>query len=274
MRLLLLVLMLPILALGQGARDASRHNSAIENYLALYSSTDQFPNSTNTAFIDFVNRADSKRASFRDDRAFLEHVFVKAHQKFLKDFEQYATFSELFEKGKYNCLTGTAIYALLLDHFDIEYSIIETNYHIFLTASTTSGKILIEATDPANGFITDPRKIESRIQRYRQNEVQTSEKNPYFFSFDLFNEVDLNQLAGLLYYNHAVANYNAHNYQSAIDHLQLAVELYDSPRIEELSRVIQLTVVESSLDNSAKEICIRKIQSIRKKRLQLMASVN
>ena len=63
-------------------------------------------------------------------------------------------------------------------------------------------------------------------------------------------------------------------HHAAIDHLDLAIELYDSPRIEELSRVIQLTVVESSLDNAAKEVCIRKIQSIRKKRLQLTASVN
>jgi hypothetical protein len=274
MRLLVVVLMLPILAVAQGPKATSTPVSSIEDYLELYISTDDNKAASNSGFIQFANRMASKRASFRDDRAFLEHVFVKTHQKFLKDFEQYASFGELFDDGKYNCLTGTTVYALLLDHFNIDYSIIETNYHIFLTASTNSGQVLIEATDPSNGFITDQAKIHSRIKRYRQNELQTSAKNLYYYSFDLYNEVTLNELAGLLYYNHAVESYNAHKYLSAIDQLALALELYDSPRIEELSRVIQLAVVGSSLDNTSKEICVRKLQSIRKKRLQMMASAN
>ncbi len=272
MRLLIVVLMVPILAAAQGSGTTSVPQSSIESYLDLYHHTDQTEAVSNDDFIRFANRMASKRASFRDDRAFLEHVFIKTHQKFLKDYEQYASFSELFDGGKYNCLTGTTAYALLLDHFDIEYSVIETNYHIFLTASTNNGQVLIEATDPSNGFITDQRKIQKRIKTYRENEIQTSAKKLYQYSFDLYNEVDLNELAGLLYYNHAVENFNRHKYQSAIDQLDLAFALYDSPRIEELSRVIQLAVVESSLDNGSKEVCVRKLQAIRKKRLQMMAS--
>ncbi len=273
MRLIVAVLLLPILAIAQGSRTTSSF-SPLENYLELYKSTDKAKAVSNADFMQFVNRMASKRASFRDDRAFLEHVFIKTHQKFLKDFEQYASFNELFGKGKYNCLTGTTVYALLLDHFDIDYSIIETNYHIFLTASTNDGQVLIEATDPADGFVTDNTKIQNRIKRYRENELQPSGKNLYYYSFDLYNEVNLDELAGLLYYNHAVESFNDHNYKSAIDQLDLAFERYDSPRIEELARVLQLAVVESSLDQKSKEICIRKLQSIRRKRMQMMASAN
>lgn len=274
MRLLVVVLMVPVLAIAQSTRTTSVSVQSIETYLKLYTQTDQRHTVSNDDFLRFANRMASKRASFRDDREFLEHVFMKTHQKFLRDYEQYASFSELFDEGKYNCLTGTTAYALLLDHFNIEYSIIETNYHIFVTASTNNGDVLIEATDPAHGFITDQKKIQNRINSYRQNEIQTSAKKLYYYSFDLYNEVSLDELAGLLYYNNAVENYNAHNYQSAIEQLDLAFSLYDSPRIEELSRVIQLAVVESSLDNISKEICVRKLQSIRKKRLQVMASAN
>lgn len=274
MRLIVVVLLLPILAVAQGSKTTSQPFSIIENYLELYKSTDNNKAVSNADFMQFVNRMSSKRASFRDDRAFLEHVFIKTHQKFLKDFEQYASFNELFGKGKYNCLTGTTVYALLLDHFDIDYSIIETNYHIFLTASTNDGQVLIEATDPISGFVTDHTKIQNKIKHYRENELQPSGKNHYYYSFDLYNEVNLDELAGLLHYNHAVESFNDHNYRSAIDQLDLAFERYDSPRIEELSRVLQLAVVESSMDQKSKEICIRKLQSIRKKRLQMMASVN
>lgn len=274
MRMLVVVLLLPILAAAQGTTPLSNSASSIENYIDLYASTDQQKGVAHENFVRFANKMASKRTSFRDDRAFLEHVFVKTHQKFLKDYEQYASFSELFEKGNYNCLTGTTIYALLLDHFDIDYSIIETNYHIFLTASTGNGQILIEATDPTHGLISDDTKIKNRIRYYRQNDVQPSSKKLYYYSFDLYNEVSLNEVAGLLYYNHAVENYNEHKYQSAIDQLNLAFERYDSPRIEELSRVIQLAVIESTLDKTSKEICIRKLQSMRKKRLQMMAYAN
>jgi len=275
MRLLIvLVLLLPILANAQGTTPVSGSASSIDYYLNLYSSSSGRQAVSHDEFHDFIGKMEGKRLSFRDDNAFVNHVFVKAHQKFLKSFTQYASFNELFEKGNYNCLTGTAIYALLLEHFEIDYKIIETNYHIFILATTNDGNVLLEATDPINGFVDQPGDIEKRIQGYRQNEIQeaSSRKNYYQYSFDLYNEVKLDELLGLMHYNIAIVNYNNQQFQSAISHLDQALELYDSPRIEEFSRVIMLSVVESSLEPSVKEFYVKKIQLIRKKRVMMVAS--
>jgi hypothetical protein len=275
MRLIVVVvLFLPILAIAQDFRTTSQAKLTTQEYLDLYSASDFSHNRSHDEFFGFIDKAESKRSMFRDDQAFIQHLFVKAHQKFLRDYEQYATFGQLFVKGKYNCLTGTAVYALLLDHFNIDYSITETNYHIFLTAKTSSGNVLIEATDPTQGFVTDPALIEKRIQAYRQNENAVAErgKKNYYYSFSLYNEVTLLQLAGLLHYNIAIGNYNDHEFGHAINHLDSALALYDSPRIEEFSRVLLLTVAESGLDKTMKELYMKKVQTIRKKRLMMMAS--
>lgn len=273
-RLIVAVLFLPVLAFGTDVKPVSGSYASLDYYLGVYSSSDGRDAVSHHDFLDFVAKLDSKRTSFRDDRAFINHVFVKVHQKFLKNFTPYASFGELLETGNYNCLTGTATYGLLLEHFGIDYKIIETNYHIFLLAGTGKETVLLEATDPINGFTDSPVEIEKRIALYKQNTIQAtaSNANYYHYSFDLYNEVKLDQLLGLMHYNLAIVNYNNQQFSHAISHLDKALELYDSPRIEEFSRVIMLSVVESSLDAPVKEFYVKRIQSIRKKRVMLMAS--
>jgi hypothetical protein len=248
--------------------------TSLDYYLNLFTSVEGESGMTDRSFNEFVNKLESKRASFRDDQAFVHHIFQKSHQKFLRNFEQYAPFRDMFGSGNYNCLTGTALYALLLEHFQIEYNIIETNYHIFVLVNTEKGKVLLEATDPLHGFISGSDEIAKRIQGYRKNEIQqtATDKKYYTFSFDLYNEVKLEQLLGLLHYNSAIVDYNNQKLQSAIAHLDQALELYNSPRIEEFSRVITLSVVESSLPTSMKEYYIKKLHSIRKKHTMMSAS--
>jgi hypothetical protein len=279
-RFLIAVLLLPILVRSQDVAIMSASvssnptSTSINHYLNLFASAEGMTEGKHDEFLEFLRKLESKRSSFRHDQAFLHYVFTKTHQKFLKTFTPYATFSELFQGGNYNCLSGTALYALLLDHFKIDYTIVETNYHIFLLANTSTGKVLLEATDPVNGFNEKPAEIESRISEYKQNVVQETEahKKYHHYSFNLYNEVRLDQLLGLMHYNLSILNYNKKQFQSAISHLDKALELYNSPRIEEFSRVILLSVVESPLDDSTKEIYVRKIQSLRKKRVTMVAT--
>lgn len=268
----LLFLMLPGFSRAEGTLSAP--TTSLDYYINLFSSSDGRSGVADKTFTDFVQRLKSKRASFRDDKAFVHHIFQKTHQKFLRNFTQYATFRELFYGGNYNCLTGTAIYALMLDHFQVEYRIIETNYHIFVLVDTEKGKVLLEATDPVKGFIDDSQEIEKRIQDYKRNDIQEAgiDKKYYRYTFELYSEVKLEQLLGLLHYNIAIAKYNDQEFQAAIAHLDQALELYDSPRIEEFSRIITLSVVESSLSTSVKEFYIKKLQSIRKKHVMMAAS--
>jgi hypothetical protein len=244
-------------------------------YVNLYSQVGA-PAKASDDLAVFVSRLEQKRSNFKHASDFLEHVFIKTHQKFLRNFSEYASFPEMLDKGSYNCLTGTALYALLLDHFDVRYQIIETNYHIFLLAQTDKGPILFETTDPANGFVTNAEEIEKRIAGYRQNSIQAtaSSKTYYRYNFELYNSVDLDQVLGLLHYNLAIVAFNSQDLNLSINHLGKAMDLYQSPRIEEFSRIVLLSVMEGNLDPSEKAKCLESIRALHKKHVIVTASRN
>jgi hypothetical protein len=225
-------------------------------------------------FSKFVERLDQKGEE-KNTVKFCRTLFNKTRQEFLRDYTQYASFGETLSKGKYNCLTGTALYAMLLERFNFEYTIIETNYHIFLVAYTREGRVLFEATDPLHGFVTDPDEIEKRIQQYKQNIMQPTaggKKKYYEYNVSLYQQVSLHQMSALLHYNFSIEAYNQQNFQEAIHHLDKALDLYSSPRITEFSAILLLSVLESKLDEPVKENYLKRIQAIRKKQLPVMAS--
>jgi hypothetical protein len=171
-------------------------------------------------------------------------------------------------------LTGTALYALLLDYFGIEYSIIETNYHSFLLATTIEGTVLFEATDPIYGFVSDPKEIERRIRYYKQNVIEPDIKSKkyYEYTFELYKTVSLIETKGLMHYNLSIDAYNRQEFESSIYHLDKALEFYNSPRIHEFSSILLLAIANSNVDKHAKDNYLKRVQLTRKKRAAVMAS--
>lgn len=272
----IILFLLPALAFGRPAKGpVTPLDGRIAYYAKLYSQTSANRQSTDELAL-FIEKLDRKQSNFKSTSAFLEHVFTKTHQKFLKNFSEYASFPETLSKGTYNCLTGTAIYALILEHFDIRYKIIETNYHIFLLALTEQGPVLFETTDPVTGFVTNNEEIEKRIATYKQNSIQatSSAKTYYRYTTDIYNSVSLDQVLGLLHYNLSIVAFNSNDLTLAIDHLGKAMELYQSPRIEEFSRIILLAVMEGNLTPSEKERCLETIRALRSKHVVVTASRN
>jgi hypothetical protein len=265
---------MPILVFIQGGSLLGQSHKNPEHYFSLYTKTGspQSPGLT-SEFLKFSRKLENRRAS-KDDKHFLKYVFEKTHQHYLRQYESYASFNELTDKGVYNCLTGTALYALILDHLGFKYKIIETNYHIFLVVNTADGMILFEATDPIKGFVADADKVERRLRKYKENQMThvDPQKNYYEYSFRLFDEVNLDQMLGLLYYNEAIEAFNAQQLPSAVNHLDKAIGLYKSPRIEEFTKIILMAVSQSTMEASVKESCVRKIQSIRRQKMHVIAN--
>jgi hypothetical protein len=141
----------------------------------------------------------------------------------------------------------------------------ETNYHIFILAETGQGKILIEATDPINGFVTNPQEIESRIKGYKENftPISNSKMHYYQFSFELFRSVSLKELRGLLYYNRAVDAFNHQNLRESAQSLKKAHAFYSSPRIDEFSQILLLALQQSSLENQLRIECMKTVITIK-----------
>jgi hypothetical protein len=227
-------------------------------------------------FDSFLARLDKKHTRLNTTQGFLKYIFTRTHQQFLKRYAAYASLGETFTTGSYNCLTGTILFSLILDHYGIEHEVIETNYHIFILAETPTGKILIESTDPLNGFVAAADEIEKRIAHYKLNALQGDEQKPnYRFRFALYNQVSMQELRGLTYYNSAVLAFNKNQLQQAVRNFIKASELYASPRLEEFSQLLLISLQQSSLDTKTKENCMNTVLSVRKKTLPaLLASAN
>jgi hypothetical protein len=274
MRAGVVLFFLPIIALAQPGPGAIQPE--ILGYADRFCQTDgSLAPAPFEKLTTLITRLEDKRGSFKNDVDFLNYLFVKTHQRLLRNFTDYVSFRQTLTDGTYNCLNGTTLYALLLDHFGFEYNIIETNYHIFLIAYTPTGRVLFEATDPLNGFVTEESEINARVSTYRQNALNKTNsrgKTYYQFNFELYNDVSLLQMSGLLHYNLAIVAYNQHQLATAIDHLDKAIELYQSPRTEEFTRVVLLSVVESRLDTAIKENYVRQLQSLRKRKLAVVTA--
>lgn len=247
--------------------------NSIEYYLNAYKETDG-NTSTILPILGFVEKLKQKEESFERTNDFLAYLFDKTHQRFLRYYREEASFGQLLTDRTYNCLTATALYALLLDHFDLDYKVIETNYHIFLVTQTSQGVVLFETTDPANGFVSDPKEIEKRIAQYRENRIQmdVSKATYYRFKADMYNEVNLDQMLGLLYYNLSIQAYNNQKLPLAIKYLGHAAKSYHSDRIEEFSKILLLSVIESNYEARVKARYLQNIQSFRKNQLDATAS--
>lgn len=197
-------------------------------------------------YVLLIHRFREKRKLLKSDALFLKHVFYTVHRKMLGEYEQYVTFSEIFGKAKkYDCVTGTALYALILDDLGVHYEIHETDYHVYLMASLGGKEYLFESTDPLNGFAWESAEIAERRDFVNKESIRintelameglASNKPDLQSPVYIDNVVNLRQLAGLHYYNQALKNFNEESYQEAYKMIIIAQGIYPTQRITHAS---------------------------------------
>ena len=265
MKLIAAIFFLPILCLAQSPSFSDLEIRAVSRDLEQFSAVQG--SSVNTEkVLRFVDALSGKRDNFLNDTEFLRHVFHQTHRRFLKHFQTNANFNQLLQSGTYNCLTATALYAILLDHLTFDFKVIETNYHIFILADVNGAQVLLETTDPLKGFVENPGEITTRISKYKSGEVTASSSKRVYYQYqqEVFNTISKNQLRGLLHYNLSVDAYNEKNLSASVDHFVSAFILYPSSRLEEFSQIVQLTIVKSDLDQQAQKTLLTKIQSAKR----------
>ncbi|MEO1051484.1 MAG: hypothetical protein AAFX87_12715 [Bacteroidota bacterium] len=203
----------------------------------------------------FTNEMQKKLHKYSSDKRALKSLFYKIHRKYLKRYSPFSTFHETIKSGKYDCLSATALYAYLLDELDYNYSVVETNYHIYLIIELEDEQILIETTDPLNGFVDDQTEVLKRMTAYaggKETGPSANARAPknalnYEFSVDVERRIGLPELAALQYYNASVQSFNQQEYMQALVDIEKAVMLYGSDRIVEMFGLILNTTLSSNL---------------------------
>jgi len=225
------------------AQNFNPKNEELLSDIAFISSVESFEN--HKEWNRLVRKLERKSDS--DAEYFLEYLFYKTHQKLLKEYNKGITFTKLLENGSYDCVSASITYSVLLKYFDIEHSIIETDYHVFIIANVNNQEFILETTDPRYGFISDAEEVKDfkadfhpsvKSAQLNQNESIGSSVYGQPNSKTIYKEISLRQLSALQFFNQGLIAMHNKDYKLASRRLQQALNLYDSERINMLFRIV------------------------------------
>ena len=169
----------------------------------------------------------------------IQTIYKTTHNKFFEQYKAEAYFKDIFSSGTYNCVTATALYALLFEEFNVNYSIKETSTHVYIIADTMGLQTLVESTLPGVGVIKYNDKFKKDFVDYLVSNkiIPESDLERYSISY-LFRKnftsdksISLNQLAALQYYNKGVFLMLDDKHMEAAPYFQKAASVYPSNQI-------------------------------------------
>jgi tetratricopeptide (TPR) repeat protein len=190
----------------------------------------------------------------------VKKVYTFLHESYLKKYELKNRFPEVFESGKFNCVSASALFALYFSALGIPYTIKEDPRHVYLIANPGPGQVMVETTDPREGFMSFEASLKIRFTDYlRASKLVSEEEYNSSTLEDLFNryyfssrDISLRELAGLQYYNDALYLMEEKKLKEAFYQLEKAYLLYPCDRIQFMLFAVNTSLVES-LDYSTLE---------------------
>lgn len=244
-------------------------SSTIKHQLAtFYFEHNQRPTATDFRSIEkLIFRLEKKRAKRSDNIRFLKTLFYKTHSKILKEYNNMASMNETLEDGTYGCLTGTIVYALLLDHFDYDYDIVELPNHVFLKVKLDNEDVFFESTLANEGFIrnNDFFKFQQATPSNRNvNWLQViSEASNGNIGNKPFNIIGLQELSALQHFNESVKLYKKNAFQESVMHAVEAYHLYPTEKNEMLMRlVLNRILANHDLDRDFKRDLVARFEKL------------
>lgn len=181
---------------------------------------------------------------------YVKTVYDQVHANFLKKYELVNRFPEIFQNGNYNCVTATALYALVFDKLKIPYSIQEKPTHVFLIAYPNQNNILVETTAPLFGYLTfDTRYKQNFVDNLKTQKLIGSAEVEAMGVEELFNKyyfqnenINLPQLVGIHYMNDALYHADRQELSMALQQIDKTYMFYATPRVTYvmMSLVVQL----------------------------------
>ena len=159
---------------------------------------------------------DEKAAKKMDSLALLRVIFQKTHQRLLKNYRQHSTFSNLLDKGSYDCVSGSAALGLLLERYGYSFDVVETDYHVFIQVYLAGKTLILESTLPVGGMMTSTSAVRNYLASYLNEGLPVARDiseglagtKVNFTDNTIFRKVTLNELAGLQHYNEAIVHFN------------------------------------------------------------------
>jgi hypothetical protein len=189
-----------------------------------------------------------------NDQKKVRYIHQYIHKHYFKVYKTNNSFSDIFTRGEYNCLSGSALYAMVFDRLDIPYQVAEAPNHVFLYAYPRTHKIMIETTSPKNGYL---RFSDQYIQKYlgymseakliSREELESTPPGELFDRY-YFSGKGLNifELAGAQYNNYTYYHLEEENTDKALEEAKKAYYLFPGERSKYLLRSLLIQSVSNS----------------------------
>jgi tetratricopeptide (TPR) repeat protein len=191
-----------------------------------------------------------KMASRKNDKK-ARFIYDDIHKTFLKKYEEKNRFEEIFHNGYYNCVSASALYALVFEKLDIPYTIKEEPTHVYLVAYPETERIKVETTSPIGGFQTIDESFKQQFVKMLKDQklitAQEYASQPVGVLFDKFyfanqQDITLTNLVGIQYLNDAVFFYEEGKYKEAFAQLEKSYLFFPS----EKARYLLMTFCSSA----------------------------
>ncbi len=174
--------------------------------------------------LEHCQKLAKQRRNIKQERKFLQKVFYQTHKKFKLAYATNSSVAQAVLVGKFDCVSGTALFALVLDYLGYTYEIHETTSHAYLKVKTLQGIVLLETTNVTQGFV----KFANEIREIEQTYSPLLPKHTNRI-------ITLKELAGLQFYNQALFAMQTENFATGNALLHKAKMLYHrSERVERL----------------------------------------
>ncbi len=197
--------------------------------------------------------------NYSNELQLLKKTLNGSHREFLKHYRAYSVVDDAFTSGNFDCLSGTLLLSFIFDGLHIKYKVYETNYHIFLIVQTSAGDAIVEVTDKIHGLITDQNEVESRLKLYKDFGKGSA---LYLSQYSIFNQVNKEQMNGLMLFNRSVSKYLEKNFLESVLFLERAKVAYNSPRISAFSKVVLQQLAITNLEDNVKENLMARLKSL------------
>jgi hypothetical protein len=222
--------------------EAKHWEKGQESTYHLFRAVDAQEDISEEKWLNLISYLDQKQAKKGNSIALLRSIFEKTNRNLFKKYEQHSTFNAMLIEGTFDCVSGSAALAMLLNRYGFDFEIIETDYHVFIVAHFEDENIIFESTLPIGGMIISNTKVIKYLEGYKTTTTaqfytlnqRLDDPERVLEDKSIFRKVSLTQLAGLQYYNDAISHFNEQYFSEASLQLNKALELYPSPRIEGL----------------------------------------
>ncbi len=180
----------------------------------------------------------SKFAKYSSSKK-VKKIFAAVQEELLTKYQLRNQFAEVFENGNFNCVSATALYALVLERFEIPYEIIETPGHVYLVATPDGERLVMESTDPLGGYLQlNERFVQNQLHSLVAMKIITAEEMNSPDLDKILDElypsesINLKQLVALQYYNQAIYDFEDQDFSSSRENALRAKHLYAHSRFD------------------------------------------